>query len=68
MSSAVDTVYWIGRAKLDESTGRKLYRGFHLNGCKYERGDCVYLAAPPDPKLGGCIKINMKRFILIILI
>lgn len=45
-----DTVYWIGRAKIDDSTGRKLYRAFHLNGCKYERGDCVYLIAPPDPK------------------
>jgi hypothetical protein len=33
---------------MDEASGRKLYRGFVLGGCKYETGDCVYLNAPKN--------------------
>src|SRR4051794_30344677 len=47
-SEHTPAVEWVGRAKMDEASGRKLYRGFVLGGCKYETGDCVYLNAPKN--------------------
>ena len=52
-SSANAAVEWVGRSKMDEASGRKLYRAFLLDGCKYEVGDCVYLNAPKDEKDEG---------------
>jgi hypothetical protein len=48
-------VEWVGRSKMDEASGRKLYRAFMLDGCKYETGDCVYLKASKGDKDEGTL-------------